>query len=299
MKVAVSTSLVVILCAGVAQADPPAQAEAPKADVPMPECPSPAPTGATVMPPPPPTTVIVQPVSYETRRNVLGPEPQPFVADEVVDSYLDLAPRNAFELGFQGGYVQPFGDLVSGTDISDVVDAGGEVALDLGWRINPMAMFGVTGRFHESKVDDQFGETLDIRGGAVGLQGTIHFAPYMAADPYLTLGAGYRTMWLVPENGAEETIYHGVEIARAQFGVDFRVARDMSIGPNAGAALNMFLSEDLPNAVGGSDDLIEDPRPNAFVFAGLAGRFNIGGTRVSEGVYYGRYPSSKEIVAQK
>src|SRR5512139_1438324 len=149
MKVAISTSLVVILCAGVAQAE-----------VPTPECPPPAPAAAAVspapvVPPPPPVT----PVSYETSRTVLGPEPVPYgAADEPIESYLDLAPRNAFELGFQGGYAQPFGDVMSGFDISDLVDPGGEVALDLGWRISPVYMVGVSGRFHESVVDDNFGE---------------------------------------------------------------------------------------------------------------------------------------------
>jgi hypothetical protein len=222
--------------------------------------------------------------------------PEPFVADEPIDSYTDLAPRNAFEIGVQGGYTQPFGDLEQGSDISDVIDAGGEVALELNWRISPRYAFGGTARFHESVVDDQLGENFDVRGGSANIQGTFHLAPFSVADPYITLGAGYRVLSLVPEGPLDATIRHGFEFARAQVGLDFRVSRDVALGPNAGVAGNVFLWEDSPTTTG--NETIDDPRPNAFVFAGLTGRFDLGGTRVSEGVYYGEYPRAKTVAAR-
>ncbi|NUO51545.1 MAG: hypothetical protein HOV80_22035 [Polyangiaceae bacterium] len=306
MKVAVTTTLIVGLSASVAHAqesDPtkeesPSQSKAAEATGPskaaeVPECP---PVQQVSAPLPPP----IMPVSAPMPAPV-GPAPVEF-RDEEITSYLQLAPKNAFEIGVQGGYFQPFGDLMKDVRISNITDAGGEVALDLGWRIGPMGAIAITGRYHESFVDDQFAnsEDMDIRGGAVGFQGTVYFAPYMAANPYLTMGAGYRTLWLVPQNGVDSTIYHGVELARAQVGLDFRVARDFSLGPNAGAALNMFVAEDGPtgNRVNPSgDQVIDDPRPSAMIFAGMAGRFDVGGTRVSEGVYYGKYPAKREYTA--
>ncbi len=312
MKVAVTTSLIVGLTASVAHAQEsattkeqcptPDQFKAAGATAPtnvnmdVPECP---PVQQVSAPLPPP----IMPVSAPEPAPSFGPEPVAY-RDEEITSHLQLAPKNAFEIGFQGGYFQPFGDLMKDVRISNVTDAGGEVALDLGWRIGPMGAVAVTGRYHESVVDDQFADNddMDIRGGAVGFQGTVYFAPYMAANPYLTMGAGYRTLWLVPQNGVDSTIYHGVELARAQLGLDFRVARDFSIGPNAGAAVNMFVAEDGPtgNRVNPSgDQVIDDPRPSAMIFAGMAGRFDVGGSRVSEGVYYGRYPSSREYTASR
>lgn len=220
--------------------------------------------------------------------------PEPFVADEPIDSYTDLAPRNAFELGVQGGYMQPFGELEQGDDISDTVDAGGEVGLELNWRISPRYAFGGTLRYHESVVDDSLGENFDVRGGSANIQGTFHLAPYSVADPYITIGAGYRLLSLVPEGPVDATVRHGVEFARAQLGLDFRVSRDLALGPNAGVSGNVFVWEDAPTG----QRTIDDPRPSAFVFAGLNGRFDIGGTRVSRGVYYGEYQRSKTVAAR-
>jgi hypothetical protein len=311
MKVVLTTSLVVGLTVSVAHAQEsaPMKEECPtpdqfkaagatgptNVDIDVPECP---PVQQVSAPLPPP----ILPVSAPEPAPRFGPEPVAY-RDEEITSYLQLAPKNAFEIGFQGGYFQPFGDLMKDTRISNITDAGGEVGLDLGWRIGPMGAIGVVGRFHESVVDDQFADSEDmaIRGGAVGFQGTVHFAPYMAADPYLTMGAGYRTLWLVPQSG-ESNIFHGVELARVQLGLDLRVARDFSIGPNAGAAVNMFVAEAGPsnnrfNPSG--DNVIDDPRPSAMIFAGMAGRFEVGGSRVSEGVYYGRYPRTREYTASR
>jgi hypothetical protein len=300
MKVAVTTSMLVGLVASVAHAQESAKPQPvtnPQAGAKpqesfteegIPACPPLQPAAA------PAPVVAPMPVSYSE------PAPRPMrappvaYADEGVDSYLDLAPRNAFEVGFQGGYFQPFGDLMKDTRISNITDAGGEVGLDLGWRIGPMGAIAVTGRYHESVVDDSFAASgqMDVRGGAVGFQGTVHFAPYVAADPYLTMGAAYRTMWLVPQiTETDSSIYHGVELARVQLGVDFRVARDFSIGPNAGAAVNMFFAEDAPADVAfnpSGDTIIDDPRPSAMIFAGMAGRFEVGGERESESRYYGK-----------
>ncbi|NUO51543.1 MAG: hypothetical protein HOV80_22025 [Polyangiaceae bacterium] len=316
MKVAVSTSLIVGLTASVAHAQEsgkPQPATNPQAGAKpqeskaqeskaheskaqetfveegIPSCP---PVQPAATPPP----VMPTPVSYPEPAPRPMPAPVPY-SDEGVKSYLDLAPRNAFEIGFQGGYFQPFGDLMKDTRISNITDAGGEVGLDLGWRIGPMGAIAVTGRYHESVVDDSFAANAqeDIRGGAVGFQGTVYFAPYLAANPYLTMGAAYRTLWLVPQTtDTNSSIYHGVELARVQFGVDFRVARDFSIGPNAGAAVNMFFAEDAPADVAfnpSGDTIIDDPRPSAMIFAGLAGRFEVGGTRESESTYYGKAPA--------
>ncbi len=308
MKVAVTTSLLVGLVASVAHAqesakpqpatNPQAGAQPQQASVEegIPSCPPLQPGAAPVAAAPAPVVVAV-PVSYPE------PAPRPMrappvaYADEGVDSYLDLAPRNAFEIGFQGGYFQPFGDLMKDTRITNITDAGGEVGLDLGWRIGPMAAIAATGRYHESVVDDSFAAAgqMDIRGGAVGFQGTVYFAPYMAANPYLTMGAAYRTLWLVPQTtDTDSSIYHGVELARVQLGLDFRVARDFSIGPNAGAAVNMFFAEDAPADVAfnpSGDTVIDDPRPSAMIFAGMAGRFDVGGERESESRYYGKAPA--------
>src|SRR5215217_5764650 len=47
------------------------------------------------------------------------------------------APRRAFEIGVNGGYSQPFGEVHGGLKIHDVASAGGVVGLALGYRFTP------------------------------------------------------------------------------------------------------------------------------------------------------------------
>lgn len=306
LKIVAPASLIVMLSATVALAQEGAKpnegkktkdAEACPPDVPeMPACPPETPTAA-----PRPPAPVVMPVSFpEPAPRPVGPEPVPFDAEAPATSFLDLSSKNAFELGFQGGYVQPFGGLEQNLSMSDVADPGGAASLDFGWRINPSVMIGITGQFFESVVNDNLGSDMAVRGGAAGPQVTAYLAPYSPVNPYLTLGAGWRSMWIINEGdpAVDDVVYHGVDLARAQFGLDFRVARDFSFGPNAGAALNMmFFKNGDPDNVG--DDQIEDPRPSAFVFAGLAGRFEIGGTHVSKDVYYGNAPQAEQTTASR
>lgn len=188
------------------------------------------------------------------------------------------APRRAFEIGVQGGYTQPFGEIKDGQGFTDLVDAGGFVGLMLGYRFTPHWSIEGTGAFHESTADSRQGDRLDIRGVTTGVQGTFHARPYERVDPYVSLGAGYRMLFLVPDNDANLLI-HGFELAKALVGVDFRVSEDVALGPVVGADLNLFVWENGSPDV--NDDDIDNPRPSTFLFAGVAGKFDIGGDRVT------------------
>lgn len=289
MKVVVTTSLIVGLTASVAHAQESAK---PKEECPTPEqfkaAGATGPTAEDIYEeadcPPEAEVQAAKPTPAFVRASYPEPAPQPrptpaTYADEGVSSYLELAPKNAVEIGIQGGYSQPFGDLLEDVRISDLADAGGEIAIELGWRATPRFMLGGTFRYNEQTVDDNFAPSseMDIRGFTAAVQGTFHIMPYSVADPYVTVGTGTRSMFLSPDDGSTATVFQGWEIIRAQLGLDFRVARDFSMGPNAGAALNMFFWQ---NEV--EDGTIDNPRPNVFVFAGVAGRFQIGGSRVTE-----------------
>lgn len=188
------------------------------------------------------------------------------------------APRRSFEVGVNGGYTQPFGEIKDGQGFTDIVDAGGLVGLMLGYRFTPHWSLEGTTSFHESAVDTRQGEQLDVRGLTVGVQGTFHARPYERVDPYVSLGAGYRMLWLVPDFEPNMLI-HGFELAKVMVGVDFRVSEDVALGPVVGADLNLLLWENGSPDV--NDDNIDDPRPSTFLFAGVAGRFDVGGDRVT------------------
>ena len=63
------------------------------------------------------------------------------------------------------------------------------------------------------------------------------------------------------------------------FGVDFRVSEDVALGPQVGADVNMFVSDKVENREISSVDSV---RPSTFIFAGVGGRFDIGGRRIAD-----------------
>lgn len=200
---------------------------------------------------------------------------------DVVEEATVRAPSKAFEIGVNGVYTQPFGDISQGRDFGDLAKAGGGVGLSLGYRASPYFSVEGVGAFHESTVADASelsGTTTDIRGVHTGIQTTIHMVPYGSVDPYLSLGVGYRMLWIATE-GAPNILMHGVQAGSAKLGVDFRVSPDVAIGPMMGADLNVFLFDDGPGEPD-DDAVLDDPRPSTFIFAGLGGRFDMGGDRV-------------------
>ena len=190
------------------------------------------------------------------------------------------APDNAFEIGLQGGYTQPFGDVERNRSFGDISNAGGAVALDLGYRFTPYVSLSILSQYHEQVVNRNVVGESDLRGFAGTIQGTFHFMPYGGLDPYLTLGAGYRVLWEGIPGDDNDVLTHGFQLARAMVGVDFRVSDSVALGPVAGADLNLFLWE--RDGATTETREIDDPRPSTFVFAGLSARFDIGGRRVSD-----------------
>jgi len=191
-----------------------------------------------------------------------------------------LAPHRAFEIGVEGGYTQPFGELADGAAIGDVADAGGAVGLNVGYRFTPRWALSLYGQFHESSVSSNIsnGGDVDVRGLSTGMMGTFHVRPYSVVDPYVSLGAGYRAFFIARHEGLNQTV-HGIQAARGVVGVDFRVSEDVAIGPLVGADLNVFVSDAVEN---GTNSSIDSPRPSTFLFAGLAGKFDIGGKRIAD-----------------
>jgi len=198
----------------------------------------------------------------------------------------ELAPKQATEIGVEGGYTQPFGTLTSGRSISDIAKAGGGVGLTYAYRIDPHWSIGLTGQFHESAPASDLGPNASVRGVATGIIATYHVLPFRTIDPYASLGTGYRFLWVVPRGANDNDMIHGLELGRALGGVDFRVSKDVAMGPLVGADVNLFLWDHLQST--GTNVEITDVHPTTFVFAGVGGRFDIGGKRVPENQHVAR-----------
>lgn len=185
--------------------------------------------------------------------------------------------QNAFELGVATGYTQGFGKLGGEMgNLEDVASAGGAVEVDASYRIIPNLSVGLYGTFSQSAKGDLVASSTDIYGTSAGVQAAWHFRPATSVDPFVNLGTGWRGLWLNPSTG-KTTSLQGFELARLQVGVDYRVSEDIAIAPVIGGSLNMFVSEDSPMTQDYTE--IQTKKVNFTGFAGLAGRFDLGGKR--------------------
>ena len=186
----------------------------------------------------------------------------------------EVAPTHrSLELAVGGGYAQGVGGAGSAGNLEDMTGAGGTVEVQLGLRVTPtfsIAGYGTLARF-------QPGDAMTGGGRAhaatAGLQVAWHARESRSVDPWISVGAGWRGLWLSP-NAASSSSAHGVELVRVQLGVDYRISPTVAITPVIGASASMFLVEDGPMS-----DLtsIHDKQLDLYGFTGVLGRFDIGG----------------------
>lgn len=189
-----------------------------------------------------------------------------------------LAPvTHAFELGISTGYAQGGGKLGGGMrNLEDVAGPGGAIELDAGYRIIPHLAVGLYGTFQKNQHGDLLDSSTNVLGATAGVQATWHFRPAMSVDPWVSLGTGWKGLWLDP-NAGKTTSIQGLQLARLQVGADYRVSRDVAIAPVLGASIDMFVSQDSPMTTDYTE--IKDKKVSFSGFAGLSGRFDVGGRR--------------------
>lgn len=181
------------------------------------------------------------------------------------------APSNTFELSLGLGYGQGVGPVAAGLPrLQDLGDPGVTVLIDAGWRIDPRFLVGA------------YGEVSAFEGGSLaasdhatsvgaGVQGQFHVMPTARWDPWIGVGFGWRAFRATTDVGSYKL--HGLDLARIRLGVDYRASPHVAIGPVLGVTLTEFLSEKHPGSEGYTDTT--DRKVNTFVFAGLAGRFDL------------------------
>lgn len=187
------------------------------------------------------------------------------------------APRKALEIGVNAGYTQGFGALRGGSLLVNPADAGFGVGADLGYRVNPRWSIVATGQYNQFSASDALRTPTNIRGSVFSLGATYHTMPFGRLDPWLNVGAGYRLLSVAPDGARNDTLYHGFQLAKLQVGLDVRASKDIAIGPVIGGDLNYFAWQNPEQ--GPSNQAIADRRVSTFVFAGVQGRFDVGGTR--------------------
>jgi hypothetical protein len=178
------------------------------------------------------------------------------------------APRNALELSLATGYTQGFGSMAPGLGLPAVASAGVGFDLGIGWRFTEHWAVLWTGEYQTYSAERS--------AYASGMTNTLgvqyHFAPLTPTDPWAELGAGYRYLWESDRYGATVQ-WHGWQLVHVRLGFDFRTNENIAFGPVIGADATQFLWEDLPYY----SVHIHDARLSTFIYAGVQGRFDVGG----------------------
>ena len=186
------------------------------------------------------------------------------------------APNQAFEIQTGSAFIQGFGGI-SKNRASGLNDLGrGSLTgqLGLGYRLDPQFMIGVYGEFGRYGRGASVAANGKVFGAAAGVQAQYHLLPFERVDPWIGLGTGWRGYWVEDEQRGTQAM-HGWDMVRVQLGVDWHATEWLTLVPSAGATMNMFLREQGPGETKFSN--VTDPRLNTFVFAGIGGRFDIGG----------------------
>jgi len=178
-------------------------------------------------------------------------------------------PVKAFEINGSVGYTQGFGEIADGLNVNKVITAGLGTEVGLGYRIDQHWSVGAYGQYNQ--FDAQRSETA--RGLTAGLAVTYHILPFEHWDPWVQFGTGYRMLWEQAASNANvpTVMTHGFEPARLTLGVDYRVSRDIALAPMAGVDLSVPRWQ----TANGTTATIDDPRPAAYVFAGMGVRFDM------------------------
>jgi hypothetical protein len=187
----------------------------------------------------------------------------------------DVAPtQRALEIAVGGGYTQGVGGAGGAGSVEDVAGPGGSLEVQVGVRTSPRFSIGAYGTLARFQRGTMMAEGSRAYAVTAGIQAAWHARQTRSLDPWLSAGAGWRGLWLAPNDAASSSV-HGVELLRVQLGVDYRITPAIAITPVVGASASMFLVEDA--AMPSELTAVHDHRLNLYGFTGILGRFDLGG----------------------
>jgi len=199
--------------------------------------------------------------------------PNAFDLSGALDREVAPAPRG-LELAVGGGYTQGVGGAGAAGRVEDVTGAGSSLELDAGLRVSPRVSLGVYGTLARFERGDAMALGSRARGATAGIQAAWHARPSRSLAPWVSVGAGWRGLWLTPKDAAASAV-HGLEVLRVQLGVDYRITPGLAVTPVVGAGASVFLVEDA--AMPGELTGVHDRQLTVYGFTGVLGRFDLGG----------------------
>lgn len=184
------------------------------------------------------------------------------------------APSDALELTIGTGYTRGVGTLAPNRDMRNVMGSGIGASVQVDYRLSPPWSIGIEGQYQEFGAE----QNSAVRGFAGNFGVTYHFMPTVRGDAWARLGTGYRLLWEYDPPGlqGQQVMRHGFDLVTAKVGYDVRVSEDVAIAPVVGADVNTFIYE-MPSD--GRNEAMSSAQTAVFFWAGLQGRFDIGGSR--------------------
>jgi hypothetical protein len=158
--------------------------------------------------------------------------------------------------------------------IEDLAGPGATVEVQLGYRLSPRLSAGLYGTAARFRHGDSIGDGSRAYGATAGVQAVWHGTTNRSLDPWVSVGAGWRGLWL-ERTGTQRSSMQGIELVRLQLGIDYRLTARLAVAPVISASLSVFLAESavMPETF----TSIEDKQLNLYGFAGFLGRFDLGG----------------------
>jgi hypothetical protein len=150
---------------------------------------------------------------------------------------------DSLEIAISGVYLQSAGTAMPATADGprDLPGPGASFELQLGYRRTPnlvLAGYGTLGGISDGYVQ---------RHAAVwtaGIKAEWHFAPALPIDPFVGFGAGVKALWL--DNADMSQRAFGVELAKLQAGIDYRVSPSFAIGLSVGLSASTYSAVQNP-----------------------------------------------------
>jgi hypothetical protein len=187
----------------------------------------------------------------------------------------DVAPTpRSLEIGIGGGYTQGVGGAGGAGSVQDLTGPGGNLELQVGLRASPGFTVGLYGTGARYRHGDVFADGSQAHGATAGIQAVWHARAARALGPWVSVGVGWRGLWLAPA-GAAPISAHGVELMRVQLGIDYRITPAIAVTPVIGVSASVFLVEDA--AMPSMFSAVRDNRLNLYGYTGVLGRFDVGG----------------------
>src|SRR6266545_2924093 len=135
------------------------------------------------------------------------------------------------------------GSAAGDVPVSDALSLQVPIQLDALWRTGPFAA-GLYGSWGIARYGACGGASCSASVSRLGVQATWSFAPISGAEPWAGVGTGYEWASASRVRGGTsvDTRWRGLELAEAQGGVEWRVARRLAVGPYLLVGLGRYSS---------------------------------------------------------